>query len=114
MTVKEAGRIALLRLCCQGTEFGDGDGGFKKYKTQKLVFTGAELTGWIALHIFFSTESTEESRNLLLLNTVTTFLRRGLIHPEVPYMKNKLEIVQDALYRVDVCLDDLFGWNYLN
>lgn len=103
MTVKEAGRIALLGLCCQGMKTGE-EGGFKKYKTKKLVFTGAELTGWIALHIFFAPQSTEETRNLLLLDTVTTFLRRGLVsvEGEESTQGDMLEVKQKGLYRVNV------------
>lgn len=52
---------------------------FKIYKTKKLIFSGAELCGWVALHIFFAPESTEVERKQVLYTTVKKLLDHGFI-----------------------------------
>ena len=81
ITLAEAGRIALLSLCCGGREGKQtGTAKFVKiYKTKKLVFSGAEICGWVALHIHFSTETTEEQRKKSLYFTVNRMLQLGLL-----------------------------------
>merc|ERR1712137_248549 len=81
LLMREAGRIALLGLCCQPITTTKDGSTFTKYKTKKLLFTGSELCGWLAMHLSFPLGSTSKEQESLLNRCIENFLDLRLLQP---------------------------------